>query len=123
MAEAFVDLVSARKDLDAQLMRLDHEILELEKARENTRHDKDETAGYGNGVGEAASETSEAERDLALIDNLQQMRDHVRDAIVRVQDGSYGRCITCGHPIPLERLEAIPHASQCVSCKSKEQHH
>jgi DnaK suppressor protein len=123
VAEAIVDLVSARKDLDAQLVRLDKEILELEKARENTRHDKDETAGYGNGVGEAASETSEAERDLALIDNLQQMREHVREAIVRVEDGSYGRCVTCAQPIPPERLEVIPHASQCVSCKSKEQHH
>src|ERR1700730_17878849 len=97
--------------------------MELHRARENTRHDKDETAGYGNGVGEAASETSEAERDLALIDNLEQMRDHVREAIVRVDDGTYGRCLTYGQAIPPERLEAIPHASQCVSCKSKEQHH
>jgi DnaK suppressor protein len=123
VAEAIVDLVSARKDLEAQLVRLDNEIHELERARENTRHDKDETAGYGNGVGEAAAETSEAERDLALIDNLEQMRDHVKEAIVRVEDGTYGRCITCAQPIPPERLEAIPHASQCVSCKSKEQHH
>jgi DnaK suppressor protein len=123
VAEAIVDLVSARKELDAQLVRLDNEIMELHRARENTRHDKDETAGYGNGVGEAASETSEAERDLALIDNLEQMRDHVREAIVRVDDGTYGRCLTCGQAIPPERLEAIPHASQCVSCKSKEQHH
>jgi DnaK suppressor protein len=123
VAEAIVDLVSARKDLEAQLVRLDSEIFELEKARENTRHGKDETAGYGNGVGEAASETSEAERDLALIDNLEQMRDNVRKALVRVEEGTYGRCVTCGQPIPPERLEAIPHASQCVSCKSKEQHH
>jgi DnaK suppressor protein len=123
VAEAIVNLVSARKDLEAQLVRLESEINEIARARENTRHDKDETAGYGNGVGEAASETSEAERDLALIDNLEQMRDHVMQAIGRVEDGTYGRCVTCAQPIPPERLEAIPHASQCVSCKSKEQHH
>ena len=123
MAEAIVDLVGARKELETQLKRLDSELGELAKVRESARHDKDETAGYGNGVGEAASETSEAERDVALIDNLEQMRSHVTEALTRIDDGSYGSCVTCGNPIPPERLEALPHASQCVACKSKEQHH
>jgi RNA polymerase-binding transcription factor DksA len=123
VAEVMVDLVSARKGLNAHLTRLDSELVELQKARESARHDKDETAGYGNHVGEAATETFEAERDLALIDNLEQMRGHVKDALQRIDEGTYGRCVTCAKPIPVERLEALPHASQCVSCKSKEPHH
>ena len=124
MTEATVDLASARKELEAQLSRLDSELVELEKGRESARHNgKDEVAGYGNGVGEAATETFEAERDLALMDNLEQMRGHVREALVRLEDGSYGLCVSCGQAIPRERLEALPHASQCVACKSKDQHH
>jgi DnaK suppressor protein len=123
VTEATVDLATVRRELQAQLARLDGERAELEKARENARNGKDETAGYGNGVGEAATETFEAERDLALIDNLEQMRGHVIEALARLDDGSYGSCVTCGEPIPRERLEALPHASQCVACKSKEQHH
>jgi RNA polymerase-binding transcription factor DksA len=37
-------------------------------------------------------------------------------ALARLDEGSYGRCETCGEAIPLERLEAIPHARTCVGC-------
>ncbi|WP_378145071.1 TraR/DksA family transcriptional regulator [Cnuibacter sp. UC19_7] len=37
-------------------------------------------------------------------------------ALLRVDDGTYGLCATCGHPIPLERLEVRPTATQCVPC-------
>jgi RNA polymerase-binding transcription factor DksA len=122
LSKAVVDTERARQDLEAHLTRLDGELVELEKAREAARQEKDEYAGYGNHVGEAASETSLAERDLALIDNLEQMREHVKAALHSIDDGSYGLCVTCRQPIPSERLEALPFADQCVSCKSKENH-
>jgi RNA polymerase-binding transcription factor DksA len=34
----------------------------------------------------------------------------------RLEGGTYGRCETCGHPIPLVRLEVLPHARRCVGC-------
>lgn len=114
-----IDLVSARRELEDQLTRLNGELVELEKARENARQGKDETAGYGNGVGEAATETSAAELDHALIGKLEQLREHVQEAIQKVDEGTYGTCQTCGEAIPEERLQALPHATECVSCKSK----
>ena len=122
MAEMTLDLDSARRELQAHLSRVDHELGELEKTRESARQGKDETAGYGNGVGEAASETSSQERDLALIENLEHVRGQVEHALGRIENGTYGTCETCGQPIPRERLEALPFAGQCVSCKSKDQH-
>ncbi|MFY9614545.1 MAG: TraR/DksA C4-type zinc finger protein [Candidatus Dormiibacterota bacterium] len=123
MSNAAVDTVRARQELVSHLSRLDGELNELEKAREASRQEKDEYAGYGNHVGEAASETSETERNLAVIDQLEHMREAVKLALVRLDDGTYGQCVTCGQPIPAERLEALPFAEQCVSCKSKENHH
>lgn len=38
-------------------------------------------------------------------------------AIDRVRHGTYGRCRQCQEPISAERLEAVPEASQCISCK------
>jgi DnaK suppressor protein len=118
LAEVGVDMESMRNELDIQMQRLDGELAELEKVRESARHDNDEHAGYGNHVGEAASETSNAERDRALIDKLEQMRKQVEAAIKRMEQGTYGDCASCGKPIPRERLEALPFADQCVSCKS-----
>lgn len=36
----------------------------------------------------------------------------------RIADGSYGVCVDCGKPIPMERLKAQPIASRCVPCQS-----
>lgn len=38
------------------------------------------------------------------------------DALVRVEDGSYGTCQSCGRPIPIERLEVNPQARSCAAC-------
>jgi RNA polymerase-binding transcription factor DksA len=40
----------------------------------------------------------------------------IDDAIARMDGGTYGRCDTCGAPIPLERLEVMPYARLCVPC-------
>jgi DnaK suppressor protein len=40
----------------------------------------------------------------------------VERALTRIDDGTYGSCESCGSAIAVERLEAIPHARQCVDC-------
>lgn len=40
----------------------------------------------------------------------------VQYALSRFDAGTYGSCEVCGGAIPLERLEAIPHATTCVVC-------
>ena len=39
-----------------------------------------------------------------------------RDALERIDAGTYGRCQVCGEPIPFGRLEGIPDAQACMSC-------
>jgi DnaK suppressor protein len=40
----------------------------------------------------------------------------VEYALSRFDAGTYGSCEVCAGAIPLERLEAIPHATTCVRC-------
>jgi hypothetical protein len=49
------------------------------------------------------------------------IRDAVRDAFVKLADGTYGDCETCGRPIPIARLEAVPYARRCVACQEREE--
>ncbi|PRY13373.1 TraR/DksA family transcriptional regulator [Kineococcus rhizosphaerae] len=37
-------------------------------------------------------------------------------ALARLRDGTYGLCVHCGTPIPVERLEFRPRAAGCVPC-------
>ncbi|MGW6007348.1 TraR/DksA family transcriptional regulator [Streptomyces sp. NPDC055210] len=41
----------------------------------------------------------------------------VEDAFTRVRDGSYGDCLDCAKPIPVERLEILPYTRFCVPCR------
>lgn len=74
--------------------------------------------------------SAEYEDLLANRDVIQEDRDSVRQmvetaaanvrrleqAVERIEQGTYGRCVKCGAPIPPERLEAIPDATTCVNC-------
>jgi RNA polymerase-binding protein DksA len=45
----------------------------------------------------------------------------IDSALTRIQQGKYGLCIKCGKRIPQDRLEAIPYALMCISCKTAEE--
>jgi RNA polymerase-binding transcription factor DksA len=42
--------------------------------------------------------------------------ENIDAALARMAAGTYGRCESCGESLPVERLEAIPHARFCVAC-------
>lgn len=46
---------------------------------------------------------------------------HIDQALERVGLGTYGKCQECGEPISRERLEAVPHARLCITCKANEE--
>ena len=37
-------------------------------------------------------------------------------ALIRIEQGTFGRCVKCGDRIPSERLEALPATRTCVGC-------
>ncbi|PIW28946.1 MAG: hypothetical protein COW30_06230 [Rhodospirillales bacterium CG15_BIG_FIL_POST_REV_8_21_14_020_66_15] len=42
----------------------------------------------------------------------------IESALERIAAGTYGECVTCGAEIAPARLEAVPHAAQCIKCAS-----
>src|SRR5215467_7744810 len=68
---------------------------------------------------EEAVDLEQTDVDQALLDNEKALLAEVQQALVRIENGTYGICANCGQPIPEERLEAIPWASLCVTCESK----
>ena len=67
--------------------------------------------------GEGDTLSVERERDLALSAQAQQAVEEIDEALQRLDNGIYGMCVESGLPIPKERLEAIPWASQRVEFK------
>lgn len=42
-------------------------------------------------------------------------------ALKRIEEGTFGFCISCGCEISEQRLSAIPWATKCLECKKKEE--
>ena len=69
---------------------------------------------------EAATESLESWRRLALEKRLREQMAEVHRALHKFEVGTYGLCDNCGQPIAPERLEALPEANLCLSCKTRQ---
>jgi DnaK suppressor protein len=106
--EAFVNikhykerLLELEKDLSSRAAR------EATLGREQTA-DSSRDAADASVADEAASEDfTEAELDATV---LQQ----VRDALRRIDEGTFGKCVVDGGPIEPKRLDAVPWAQYCL---------
>ncbi len=68
--------------------------------------------------GEGATLAVEREHDIALSNQARETVAQIDAALERINDGTYGYCITSGAPIPQARLRAIPWAAQRVEVKA-----
>lgn len=67
---------------------------------------------------EAAADVLMDSRLFDIQRDADEMRD-IREALARMDDGSYGICVDCGDSIAVERLHAQPAASRCLRCQAR----
>ena len=89
---------------------------ELEVAR-LTESSSDRSPDPGNA--EASSMKLEYAKELSIEQNTLDLLRKVEHALERVASGEYGICERCGTSIPVERLDALPYSTLCVTCASK----
>jgi len=68
--------------------------------------------------GELATEIVEAEKGLILEKRVRDQLAEVEHALHKFDEGTYSLCDICGRPIEPARLEALPRANLCLSCKA-----
>jgi len=59
-----------------------------------------------------------AETNLSLLGPKRQELEAIEEALNRLENGSYGLCESCGHPIEPRRLEIMPETPLCRACQS-----
>ena len=70
-----------------------------------------------------AEQATETENDevLAALENETNITiNNIRNALKRMEEGSYGFCSACGMEIPEERIKALPYTDKCFECSNKE---
>jgi DnaK suppressor protein len=56
---------------------------------------------------------------LVLAQTDSEVLAQVRDALTRIENGTYGRCMVDGEPIDSRRLEAVPWTPHCAKHQQK----
>jgi DnaK suppressor protein len=108
------DTVSARLKADYQRLSEQLEALKATKPQEDRR----EGSPFGKRE-EEATETADLENRLALEKRVLDQMAEVEYALSKITKGSFGKCENCGQTIDPARLEILPYATLCVSCKGK----
>jgi DnaK suppressor protein len=112
-----INLDKIRARLESERKRL---VAELDSLQTNveTAEDRREGSPFGKRE-EEATESFELEKRLALEKQVRANLAEIEHALDKLKKGTYGLCDICGQPIPPERLDAMPHANLCLSCKAK----
>jgi DnaK suppressor protein len=115
-------LEETRGQIEADLESYRRRVLELEGGPDEPGSgDHWERSGYGDHLADDATEVFEKEKSLGMEMTLTEHRRQVDHALSRIQDGTYGTCESCGKPIAVARLNALPEATLCIACKSRDE--
>ena len=65
----------------------------------------------------------EAERNfmLRIRDREHKLIKKIKEALNRIENGTFGVCEQCGEDITIKRLKVRPVTTQCIDCKTKEE--
>ena len=67
--------------------------------------------------------TLESDRnfELRIRDRERKLIGKIKDALERIDNGTFGVCEDCGEEISEERLKARPVTTLCIDCKTKQE--
>jgi DnaK suppressor protein len=116
-----IDTERFRGALLEERRRVEHALATLRDEHRGSLDEEVEEVATTNDshLAETATATLGREIDYTLGENSGHVLAAIDAALKRIDDGTYGTCITCGDQIRYERLEASPWAALCIDCKRR----
>jgi len=108
-------LLEKRKQLIAEM-----EILH-EQSSDTMKNSSGDLSSHTYHMADLGTDAQEREKSFLFASKSGRLLYHLDEALRRIKDNTFGKCITCGEEISNERLEAVPHARMCIKCKEKEE--
>ncbi len=87
----------------------------------NPRDSAGDLSGYSYHMADVGTDAMEREKAFQLASAEGRLLLEINEALRRIARGEYGICESCGNAILRARLEAMPTARLCLSCKEKEE--
>jgi len=109
-------LLEERRKILKEMGHLENTVLKV-----NQRDSSGDLSGYSFHMADAGTDAMEREKAFMFASKEGRTLMEINEALRRVYRGEYGTCESCSQPISRGRLEAMPMARLCVSCKEKEE--
>lgn len=78
-------------------------------------------SSYSYHMADLGTDAMEREKAFLFASKSGRLLYHIDEALRRVRNKTFGKCLECGEPISEERLTAVPHARLCIKCKELEE--
>ena len=108
-------LLAERERILRELGRIAEAINEAAAETESAKQ------SYSNHIADIGTDFMEKEKNYYYADQEGQYLKAIEAALERIEHGEYGQCMECGELISEKRLEAVPAAELCISCKDKKE--
>ena len=109
-------LMDERRKLLKEMGHLENNVLKV-----NQRDSAGDLSGYSFHMADVGTDAMEREKAFMFASNEGHLLREIDDALRKIYGGQYGTCESCERPIARARLEAVPYARLCKSCKENEE--
>jgi len=92
---------------------------ESRKRADEARNNNSVNAIYSSHMADASTDQEEMEKSYYWMDRENKFLQYLNISLDMIKKGTFGICTACGELISKERLEEVPHTSQCFNCKSQ----
>ena len=92
-----------------------------ENLKKSQRDASGDLSGYTFHMADMATDNYDREFSLGIADAERETLARIDDALKRIKDRSYGKCLNCQSRISKKRLEAVPYTEYCKGCQEKEE--
>lgn len=103
-----------RKRLEQERANIQSEIANLGNEVALLGEDQQVEGSFGNHDADNATDVMEQQRNMAMMNTLEERQRDIDRALARLEAGKYGICERCGKPIARARLEALPFVTLCI---------
>ena len=112
------DLDFFKNLLQSKRAEANNTLAEFDRASNDAgRESSDDRSAYSLHMADRGTDAMEREKSQLLAQRSGDYVEYVEEALERIDNGTFGVCRSCGGDIGRPRLEAVPTATQCVSCK------
>lgn len=112
----FRNLILEKRDQAAAGLEEIERVARDEASREST----EDRSAYSLHMADRGTDAMEREKSLLFAQREGDYLELLNEAIERIENGTFGICRVCGGQVGRARLEAVPTATQCIDCKSRQ---